>query len=466
MTTDSQQNYALLRNEGQLIPTSIVNQSANHFFDISNFEKVKINNKLQILGTGSFGSVFLVRHKENGNYYALKEMNKLKLQNLIDESIVLRECNIHISLHHSNICQLHAFRSDESNFYLIMEYASNGSLFNEIQHSKNGLSETKAHNYFVQIAKAVLFLHSNNIIHRDIKPENCLLDTKRHIKLCDFGWTAQIKSNEPRTTFCGTFEYMAPEIIKEHPYTKSVDIWSLGILLFEMVHKYSPFRGKGTGNAKEIMKNILKGDFSITNQNISYKCKDLIIKLLNPNEDRRITIEEVLKHPWIIEEEYETILNKLENKSKIKGISPINSKEDENANMSLYKEIKEIEKAIDCKTNEIEQFNNKTKQMLNDVVKETSLITKRKENLIKTHIHDLSNSTFKNENFNFNDSIIVRRKEKNGKIKKKNKKMHNYLDDITNNNKFNENSTQTEIDIMNERKNSWNLLDIFKCGSH
>jgi ribonuclease R len=187
---------------------------------------------------------------------------------------------------------------------------------------------------------------------------------------------------------------------------------------------------------------------------------------LNPNEDRRITIEEVLKHPWIIEEEYETILNKLENKSKIKGISPINSKEDENANMSLYKEIKEIEKAIDCKTNEIEQFNNKTKQMLNDVVKETSLITKRKENLIKTHIHDLSNSTFKNENFNFNDSIIVRRKEKNGKIKKKNKKMHNYLNDITNNNKFNENSTQTEIDIMNERKNSWNLLDIFKCGSH
>ena len=129
------------------------------------------------------------------------------------------------------------------------------------------------------------------------------------------------------------------------------------------------------------MKNILKGDFSITNQNISYKCKDLIIKLLNPNEDRRITIEEVLKHQWIIEEEYETILNKLENKSKIKGISPINSKEDENANMSLYKEIKEIEKAIDCKTNEIEQFNNKTKQMLNDVVKETSLITKRKENL-------------------------------------------------------------------------------------
>jgi len=106
-----------------------------------------------------------------------------------------------------------------------------------------GIDEKSAFKYFIETASAILFLHTNDLIHRDLKPENILLDENNNVKLCDFGWCVELKEDDaPRKTFCGTYEYMAPEIVKETPYDKSVDIWSLGILLYELLHGYSPFR--------------------------------------------------------------------------------------------------------------------------------------------------------------------------------------------------------------------------------
>lgn len=104
------------------------------------------------------------------------------------------------------------------------------------------MDERTAFKYFIQTAAAIYFLHSKELVHRDIKPENLLLDDKNNIKLCDFGWCVQIYDDEPRNTFCGTYEYMAPEVINEDYYDKSIDLWSLGILLYELLHGYSPFR--------------------------------------------------------------------------------------------------------------------------------------------------------------------------------------------------------------------------------
>ena len=428
--------------KGAIIPQSSLYQS-NSYYNIENFEKVKINNKDKILGHGAFGSVYLVRHKKNNTYYAMKKIKKENLNNVIDDSIIHRELNIHIMLSHDNICKLYAYREDKDNFYMILEYECNGTLFEEIQRCKGKLSEDKAYYYFIQICHAVLFLHNNDIIHRDIKPENCLLDINKTIKLCDFGWTTRV-TKKMRTTFCGTFEYMAPEIIKEHPYSKSVDIWSLGIILYEMLHGFSPF--KGNGNPKEIMSNIIKGKWNFQRQDLSEDVKRLITSLLLADENKRITIEGVFESKWITNRNksnigidnnrysssndalFDSVFNLIK-KRKRKEISPIGLKQEENT--SMYKEIKDIEKALNSQEKTINQFNKKTKLMLYQA---------------------------KQINCDTNNNILLYRGNTPKQKKKKLKKKFDYHSQIISYN-TNEISTQTEITT----KSKWNILNIFQC---
>ena len=169
-----------------------------------------------------------------------------------------------------------------------MEYVSNGSLYNLIKKSHQ-MPEDKAFKYFIKTLSAVHFLHENNLIHRDLKPENILLSENDDVKLCDFGWCVELSIGN-RITFCGTYEYMAPEIIKEVPYNHSIDIWSLGVLLYELLHGYSPFKSKDNDsefgekeNYSEIFKNIIKVKFTIDRDDLSANCKDLIYSNLNLN---------------------------------------------------------------------------------------------------------------------------------------------------------------------------------------
>ena len=128
----------------------------------------------------------------------------------------------------------------ENNFiYMVLEYAKNGNLYSHI-FKKKKIEEKEALKYFKQAAEAVHYLHSQHIFHRDIKPENILLDSNFNFKLCDFGWCSEEFVGQ-RKTFCGTFEYMAPEILFKKPYDYRIDIWSLGVLLFELTHGSAPF---------------------------------------------------------------------------------------------------------------------------------------------------------------------------------------------------------------------------------
>ena len=208
------------------------------FYNYKNFSVVKLSNGRKVLGKGGSAEVCLVKHSIDGKFYAMKIIDKKK-KNLKD--LITHEINIHLKLINKHIIRLYSASETNDYFYLSLEYAENGNLFSEIK--KNGkLSEKASRKYFLQCLEALIYLHSNGLVHRDIKPENLLLDKDMNIKVSDFGGTCYIKEDEERKTFFGTFEYMAPEIIEGGKYNASVDIWAMGILLYEMLHGYSPYR--------------------------------------------------------------------------------------------------------------------------------------------------------------------------------------------------------------------------------
>lgn len=184
---------------------------------------------------------------------------------------------IHRRIIHENIVRAYSHFEDNDFYYIIVEYVDNGNLYHKIIQSRNGFTESQAFVYFKQVVKALEFLHENYLVHRDLKPENILINKKDKVKLCDFGCCVDIR-NGFRETFCGTFEYMAPEIIRELPYNQGVDIWSLGILLYEMIHGHSPFCKKSDDNNRDlsqIFRNILTHNLSFKKE-VSDSCKDLI----------------------------------------------------------------------------------------------------------------------------------------------------------------------------------------------
>ena len=317
-------------------------------YDYNNFSKVIEDIFPKQLGSGSFGRVFLVSHNETKKLYALKVIDKRKL--LISYGkldIIYNEINIHSKLDHENIIKLYNVHEDNESINIIMEYAPNGNLYELITKEKNGFSEYKAFEYFIQVVNAVYYLHNNNIIHRDIKPENILIGDDNKIKLCDFGWAKEL-TLENRSTFCGTIEYMAPEIVENENYDYGVDIWSLGILLYELLYGHSPFKAN---NTKNVILNIKSHELTYDdkNKNVSKSCKDLIKKLLNNNPQKRYKIKDILEHPFI-KKHSEKYLSTFKKKSN----SALNEEEDK-----LYKIKRANTKYISSKNQQFFKLNSK-----------------------------------------------------------------------------------------------------------
>lgn len=153
-----------------------------------------------------------------------------------------------------------------------MEYATKGTLFNLIR-KKKYFDEDEAFFYFIQACAGIYFLHQHGLIHRDIKPENMLISANHTLKICDFGWC--VESETPRETFCGTLEYMAPEMIANGAHNHTLDVWCLGVLLYELIHGYAPF----TGNQKKISKKIIECKIKFKDT-VSPDLKDLITNIL------------------------------------------------------------------------------------------------------------------------------------------------------------------------------------------
>ena len=270
---------------------------SNFIYRIEDFIPLIVNNEPKIIGEGRFSIVYLYKHKNNESLFALKKVSiKKVIESGNDINIIQREIDIHSRINHENIVQFYSVNKGLNEINILLEYCRNGSIFELIE--KNGFDELKTYKYFSQVVNAVYFLHSHNLVHRDIKPENILLNGDK-IKLCDFGWCCETNTNN-RKSFCGTFEYMAPEIIKEMPYGKPVDIWALGILLYELYFGFSPFNSnkENEEQTKDIINKIMQKKLLFNKKTISYDMKDLILHMLEIDAIKRYTINEVVSHPW------------------------------------------------------------------------------------------------------------------------------------------------------------------------
>ena len=252
---------------------------------------INLDNNDKILGEGAFSEVIRVRSRFDNKIYALKKIDISKLSRS-DCQNLKTEIKLHKTLNHPYIIKFHDALQIKNMVYFLLEYANNGCLFFYIN-PRYGMGEKIALRMFYQICKGIEYLHSQNLIHRDIKPENILLDENFDVKICDFGWSCIVEDGDVRSSICGTFEYMSPEIVYSGKHSKKVDIWCLGILLYEMLHGAPPY----VASSMEDIKNELGGKNIVINSNLSEDCKNFLKFILRMDEDVRPDIKQVLKHP-------------------------------------------------------------------------------------------------------------------------------------------------------------------------
>lgn len=281
--------------------SSLINTSADKEISHTSFKSIKV------LGRGNFGKVVLVQKIDSGALYAMKVLKKKLLQELGQQEHTLTEKNIL----QTSICPFiaklfYAFQSP-SKLFLVMEFLSGGELFFHLSQNRI-FSEVRAKFYTAEILLGLEYLHNNGIIYRDLKPENVLLDKEGHIRLTDFGLSKSgIKDQQKAHTFCGTPEYLAPEIIMNMAYDKAVDFWSLGALIYFMLSGQPPHYSK---NKNEIFKNVITRDIEPL-LSVSDSANQLLMGLLKINPKQRISsADEVKKCEWFEGYDWDEIYDK------------------------------------------------------------------------------------------------------------------------------------------------------------
>ena len=249
------------------------------------------------LGVGSFGRVLLVQHNLTQAQYAIKAIDKRNKANIQEKPYFRREIEIMYRIHHPNVVKLFGHFEDNTYCYFIMEYIAGGNIYSYVP--KNGIhtiSTQQVASIIKDVISATYFLHHMYppIIHRDIKPENVLLGDNMRAKLTDFGWSNYMQGDFKRTTVCGTPIYLAPEMINNTGHDEKVDIWCIGVLLFELITGQQPWKGSDVQTVKY---NISRLKINWPKQ-IDRTAADLISKILRYNPEERISLRNMLMHPF------------------------------------------------------------------------------------------------------------------------------------------------------------------------
>lgn len=263
---------------------------------------------MRTLGTGSFGRVHLVRSIHNHRYYAVKVLKKAQVIKMKQVEHTNDERRMLKLVEHPFLIRMWGTFQDSKNLFMIMDYIEGGELFSLLRKSQR-FPNPVAKFYSAEVILALEYLHSHNIIYRDLKPENILLDRNGHIKLTDFGFAKEVET--VTWTLCGTPDYIAPEVITTKPYNKSIDWWSLGILIFEMLAGYTPFYDHTPMKTYE---KILIGKVHYPNH-FHPDVVDLLSKLITNDLTRRLGNlqngpEDIRNHVWFTEVVWEKLLLK------------------------------------------------------------------------------------------------------------------------------------------------------------
>ncbi|XP_010619701.1 protein kinase C theta type [Fukomys damarensis] len=274
------------------------------------YTKLKIDDFIlhKMLGKGSFGKVFLAEFKKTNQFFAIKALKKDVV--LMDDDV---ECTmvekrvLSLAWEHPFLTHMFCTFQTKENLFFVMEYLNGGDLMYHIQ-SCHKFDLPRATFYAAEIILGLQFLHSKGIVYRDLKLDNILLDKDGHIKIADFGMCKENVRGEARTnTFCGTPDYIAPEILLGQKYNHSVDWWSFGVLLYEMLIGQSPFHGQD----EEELFHSIRMDNPFYPQWLQKEAKDLLVKLFVREPEKRLGVRgDIRQHPLFREINWEELVRK------------------------------------------------------------------------------------------------------------------------------------------------------------
>ena len=264
---------------------------------------------------GTFGQVYQVRKKDTQRIYAMKVLSKKVIVQKKEIAHTLGERNILVRTAMTEspfIVGLKFAFQTNTDLYFVTDFMSGGELFWHLQ-KEGRFNEARAKFYIAELILALKHLHAYDIVYRDLKPENILLDANGHIALCDFGLSKMnLAQGDTTNTFCGTTEYLAPEVLlDETGYTKMVDFWSLGVLVFEMCCGWSPFYAEDT---QQMYKNIAFGKVRFPRDALSTEGRNFVKGLLNRNPKHRLgahgDADELKNHPFFADIDWEALQRK------------------------------------------------------------------------------------------------------------------------------------------------------------
>ena len=240
---------------------------------------------IKMVGAGSFGKVFLVKN-ESGEYFAMKVLNKEMITDKKQKDHITAERHVMTKISHPFIIKMHKAIQSESRIYYVMEFLTGGDLFTRIK-KEGSFTEDEAKFYASEIVLGLEHLHKNGIIYRDLKPENVLIAEDGHIKLTDFGLSKTgVMGNSQSFTFCGTPEYLAPEIVLGKGHSRCVDWWALGLIIYEMLSGTHPFKSRRKSH-KEIFDDIIDEPAKMLPW-FSEEATDLLTNLLKIDPSERL----------------------------------------------------------------------------------------------------------------------------------------------------------------------------------